>query len=160
MKGNRKVDINGDNIQATCLPGDHWPQRNDQIKHVIGRLCKWAGVPCELEVFNLFAGLIPQEGLTRIDGHKQRQAMVPDMKITVTVGGTLRPILYELKVISSSGSRYKPSWRKRAVDKRADDLHAEYVNKARKADQHHGGTEPGQVGRVEGKLLSYSMLRD
>ena len=26
---------------------------------------------------------------------------------------------------------------------------------ARKADQHHGGTEPGQVRRVEGKLLSY-----
>ena len=23
VKGNRKVDIYGDNVQATCLPGDH-----------------------------------------------------------------------------------------------------------------------------------------
>ena len=103
-----------------------------------------SGVPCELEVFNIFAGLIPQECLARIDRHRQRQEMVPDMKITVTVGETSRPILHELKVISSSGSRYKPYWRKRAVDKIADDLHAEYVNKARKADQKHGGAEPGQ----------------
>ena len=103
------MDIYGDNVQATCLPGHNWRQRHDQIKHVIGRLCTWAGVPCELEVFNLFAGLIPQEGLARIDGHMQRQAMLPDIKITVTVGGTSRPILHELKGISSSGSRYKPS---------------------------------------------------
>ena len=138
------IDINGDNVQDTCFPGDHWRQRHDQIKHVIGCLCIWAGVPCELEVFNIFAGLIPQECLARIDRHRQRQEMVPDMKITVTVGETSRPILHELKVISSSGSRYKPYWRKRAVDKIADDLHAEYVNKARKADQKHGGAEPGQ----------------
>ena len=63
--------------------------------------------------------------------------------------------LHELKVIAISWSRYKLSWRKRAVDKRADDLHAVYVCKPRKAEQYHGGTEPGQVRRVEGKLLSY-----
>ena len=34
-------------------------------------------------------------------------------------------------------------------------LHDEYVEKARKADQQHGGVQPGQVGGVERKLLSF-----
>ena len=81
--------------------------------------------------------------------------MVPDMKITLTNGGVSAPVLHELKVISSSQSRYKPSWTKRAVDKRSEELHGEYVKKARRADQDHGGVPPGQTGRVEEKLLSF-----
>ena len=155
VKGQKKLDMYGDTIQATNLPGDHWRQRHDQIKFVIGRLCIWAGVPCELEVFNLFSGLIPQEGLARIDRERQRQSMVPDFKITLNMGGQSRPVLHELKCISSSQSRYKPSWKERGVDKRANDLHDEYVGKAKKADQLHGGVQPDQVGRVESKLLSF-----
>jgi hypothetical protein len=60
-----------------------------------------------------------------------------------------------LKVISSNQTRYKPSWKDRGVDKRAAQLHEEYVGKARNADQQHGGTQPGQIGRVEAKLLSF-----
>ena len=81
--------------------------------------------------------------------------MVPDMKITLTNGGVSAPVLYELKVISSSRSRYVPSWKKRAVDKRSEDLHNEYIKKARRVDQEHGGVQPGQTGRVEAKLLSF-----
>ena len=43
----------------------------------------------------------------------------------------------------------------RAVDKRADQLHNEYVSKARRADQHYGGTSEGELGRVERKLLTF-----
>ena len=81
--------------------------------------------------------------------------MVPDFKITLTRGGQTRPVLHELKVISSSQSRYKPSWKDRAVDKRAGKLHDEYVGKAQNADRLHGGADPDQVGRVESKLLSF-----
>ena len=52
-------------------------------------------------------------------------------------------------------SRYKPTWKERAVDKRAEQLHNEYVEKARKADQLYGGVEPGQVGGVEQRLNSF-----
>ena len=36
--------------------------------------------------------------------------MVPDMRITLTTGGISRQVLHEIKVISSSQYRYKPSW--------------------------------------------------
>ena len=81
--------------------------------------------------------------------------MVPDMRITLTTGGVTGQVLHEIKVISSSQSRYKPSWAERGVDKRADQLHQEYVGKARKADQDHGGVQRGVVGAVERKLLTY-----
>ena len=59
VKGQRKVDMYGDIVQTTNIPGDHWQLQHDQIKHVFGRLCIGAGMPCELEVFNIFSGLIP-----------------------------------------------------------------------------------------------------
>ena len=80
--------------------------------------------------------------------------MVPDFGIYLTRGGQTSQVLHELKIISSNQTRYSPTCKKRGVDKRADELHDEYVKKARKADQLHGGFQPGQVGRVENKLLS------
>ena len=71
------------------------------------------------------------------------------------IGGEPRQVLHELKRISSSQSRYKPSWEVRGVDKRAEQLHQEYVTKARKADQDHGGVVPGTIGGVERKLMTF-----
>ena len=155
VKGRKVIDQYGDQVQATALPGDHWRQRHDQLKHVLHRLCIWAGLPCEIEVFNIFSRHIPQAGLARIDRHRDRQGMVPDMKITLTTAGVSRQVLHEIKCISSSQSRYKPSWSERGVDKRAEQLHHEYVEKARRADQQHGGVEQGVVGPVERKLLTF-----
>ena len=81
--------------------------------------------------------------------------MVPDFKISLNIGGEPRQVLHELKCISSSQSRYKPSWEVRGVDKRAEQLHQEYVTKARKADQDHGGVVPGTIGGVERKLMTF-----
>ena len=81
--------------------------------------------------------------------------MVPDMRISLTIGGVSRQVLHEIKCISSSQSRYRPSWTERGVDKRADQLHQEYVMKARRADQEYGGVAQGEVGGVERKLNSY-----
>ena len=93
--------------------------------------------------------------MARIDRDRDRQGIVPDMKITLTSGGVSRPVLHEIKVISSSKSRYKPSWKERGVDKRADQLHEEYLSKARKVDKDYGGAQPSQVGGVEQKLVSF-----
>ena len=158
VKGRKVIDMYGDSIQAAALPGDHWRQRHDMVKHVIYRLCLWAGLPCEQEVFNLFSRHIPQAGLARIDKARDRQGMVPDFKISLAIGGETRQVLHELKIISSSQSRYKPSWEERGVDKRAGQLHQEYVYKARKADQDHGGVEPGRVGGVERKLQTFPQV--
>ena len=102
----------------------------------------------------MFSSLIPQEGLARMDKYRQRQSMVPDFRISLTRGGQTSQVLHKLKIISSNQTRYSPTCKKRGVDKRADELHDEYVKKARKADQLHGGSQPGQVGRVKNKLLS------
>jgi hypothetical protein len=110
-------------------------------------------------VFNLFSGLIPQQGLARIDRDRQRQSMVPDFWITLPWEGRPRQVLHELKVISCSKTRYKPTMVDRAVDKRAGQLHREYQEKARKTDRDFGGVEEGRVGPVENKLLSFPTVQ-
>ena len=67
-----------DTVQATNVPGDHCRGRHDQVKMIHYNLCKWAGLPLVVEVFNLFSGHIPQQGLARVDQGRQRQAMAPD----------------------------------------------------------------------------------
>ena len=84
-------------------------------------------MPCDLEVFNLFSGLLTQQGLARIDKVRDRQAMVPDFRITLDLEGQPTPTLHELKVISSSRGRYKVTQMRRGVDKRAEELPDEYV---------------------------------
>ena len=138
VKGRIRVDKYGDTVQATNVPGDHWRGRHDQVKMTLYNMCRWGGLPTEVEVFNIFSRHIPQEGLARVDRQRQRQAMVPDLKITMPSAGQTRPVLHELKVISFGKTRYKPGGQKRAVDVRAEQLHDEYVRKARAADQEYG----------------------
>ena len=58
-------------------------------------------------------------------------------------------------VISCNQTRYKPASDSRAVDKRADQLNQEYIEKARKVDQKFGGAQAGEIGRVEAKLATF-----
>jgi hypothetical protein len=142
-RGRKEIDKHDDNIQSTCLNGDHWKKRHNLIKLAIYRLCMWAGIPVEMEVFKCFSGLISQQGLARI----------ADFRITLPWKGRQRPVLHELKVISCSKTWYKPTLEERAVDKRAGQLHREYQEKARKTDRNFGGMEVGRIGPVENKLL-------
>ena len=114
----------------------------------------WAGVPSEMEVFNLFSGLVRQEGLSRLERAQQRQILVPDLRIAIQPqavayaevardlrirggagvvrgrGGTVEGgVLHEVKIISCSKTRYKSNSTKRAVDARADLLPQEYLTK-------------------------------
>ena len=171
VKGRVTVDKYGDNIQATALPGDHWRIRHNAMLHLIHRLCIWAGLPVEIEVFNLFSRLIRQEGLSRSERSRHLQGLIPDLRITLPsvagggegrvgspgiVGGLpgqSRAVLHELKVISSSRTRYRPSWQRRAVDVRSSLLQGEYLAKSRAADRRQG-VPVGEIGRVEDKLIS------
>ena len=145
----------------------------------------WAGVPAEMEVYNLFSGLVRQEGLSRMERAQQRQSLVPDLRIAIPPqavadaevardlrirgggGGGLRGgggtveggVLHEVKIISCSKTRYKPNSMKRAVDARADLLPQEYLNKARGADQKHNQIPQGTIGPVERKLVELGEVR-
>ena len=180
VKGVVRVDEYGDAIQATALTGDHWRQRHNNLLQLLSRMCTWAGVQCELEVFNLFSAGLRQEGLSRLERYQQRQGLVPDMRVkvprmpepllhrrdgTVTMGPEYgRPVeskvLHELKVISCSQSRYKPTWTDRAVDVRAGKLQQEYMTKARNADRKYNGVEEGEVGATERKLIQLGEVRE
>ena len=107
----------------------------------------------------MFSRLIPQEGLARYERNRQRQAIIPDLRIVQTVGREQKSVLQECKIISVSQTRYQPTWDERGVDKRAEKIHEEYVEKARRVDRTYCETEPGLVGPVEAKLLSYERVR-
>ena len=174
IRGQVKVDLHGDNIQATSLPGDHWRSRHNALLQHLASECLWAGVPVQLEVFNLFVGCMQQQGLSRAERGRQYQGIVPDMRITLPgvggpggvgapglaaggLAGQSSSVLHELKVISSSGSRYKPTWTDRAVDVRAGKLQKEYNEKAQGADRRQGVLE-GRIGPVEEKLASLGKI--
>ena len=124
VRGQVKVDLYGDNIQSQPLCGDHWRRRHDMLVQFIDRSCMWAGVPCEREVFNLFSGVVRQEGLSRMEKAKQRQSLVPDLRIAVkplavteaevargrpahSLGGAVEGgVLHEVKIISCNKTRY------------------------------------------------------
>ena len=84
---------------------------------------------------------------------RQRQTLVSDMRITVTMRehaeGMTRPILHELKVINAYKSIYSPNSEARAVNVRSSKFQNEYLLKARGADiqDSWGG---GRAGRQSG----------
>ena len=77
VRGRRVVDLNGEVVQATALPGDHWRKCHDKFRMMVHRLCVWAGLDCEVEVFNLFAGSITQGGLSRTVRGRKIQSLSP-----------------------------------------------------------------------------------
>ena len=116
IKGRIKIDPFGDNLQATCLQGDHWRRRHNCLVQFVHRACMWAGVPAEMEVFNLFSGLVRQEGLSRLERAQQRQSLVPDLRIAiqpqaVADAEVARDLRIKIEVQACSPSR-------RAEDKR------------------------------------------
>ena len=158
--GKTVVDIFGDKVMATTMHGDTWRIKHDTVKMELNRLCVWSSLPSTCEVFGLFSHLIPQEGLSRIERGRKRQAMVPDFKLEVpcTTGGKVSR-LAELKVLNCCPTRYSPGDRDRAVNKRAKLLQGEYRKKARDTDRKYGDTVEGTIGPVERKLQQYGDIQ-
>ena len=102
--------------------GDHWRKRHDKFKMMVHRLCVWAGLDCEVEVFNLFAGSIPQEGLSRMERGRKLKSIVPDLRISLPNEDNLVPSLHEIKIISSCPTRYAPHRRGQEATKAVDVL--------------------------------------
>ena len=162
--GRRRVDIYGDNVVSEPVAGDGYRKRHDFVKGKLFSLLKWASIDSTCEVFNLFAGLIPQEGLNRLERGRKRQGMMADFKVRVAKeGGAVEAesVLAELKVISSCPTRYPRAPRKRdkAVKRRADLLPAEYARHAKKIDTEYGGVPKEVMGPVARKLASFPRLR-
>ena len=122
------MDRYGDNVVSECVEGDGWRRRHDKMKRKLLSLLRWAGLEVQCEVFNLFAGLIPQEGLSSIERGRKRQGMVADFLVKLPGGGEgaggAVSVLAELKVISCCPTRYArtPRASEKAVTRRAVQL--------------------------------------
>ena len=156
IRGRQVVDVFGETVSSTITTGDHYRKRHDAFKMRLFQLCQWAGLETEVEIFNLFAASIPQEGLSRMERGRKVQSIVPDMRISIPEEGNFVPRLHELKIISSSKTRYNPHRQgqeaMRAVEKRANELNNEYIMKARNTDRLYCGIAQGTTGPVETKL--------
>ena len=163
IRGRQVVDLYGETVQSTITTGDHYRKRHDAYKMRLFQMCQWAGLEAEVEIFNLFAASIPQEGLNRMERGRKVQSIVPDMRISIPDEGNFVQRLHELKIISSSKTRYIPHRQgqeaMRAVDKRASELNGEYITKARNTDRQYCGTAQGTTGPVETKLATLGAVK-
>ena len=100
--GRSSVDKYGDAVMASALQGDGWRRRHDGVKMRIFGLLRWAGVEVDCEVFNVFSGLIPQQGLNRLEQGRKRQGLVPDFRLRVPAVDGRGPQVEELRDSATS----------------------------------------------------------
>ena len=173
MPGGERVCRWGDKVVSATMKGDGWRKRHDAIKLRIQHLLRGADIPVQCEVFNEFADLIPQAGLSRIERGRRRQGLVPDFKLRGEEGEG--EVLCELKAMSACPSQYprnpRPRNGVRGVERRADGLTAAYALKAKEIDWQYCGiprpprgqrgqpAAPRQIGPVEARLRTYCKVR-
>ena len=81
VPGGERVCRWGDKVVSAPMKGDGFRKRHDATKLRIQHLLRGADIPVQSEVFNEFADLIPQAGLSRIERGRRRQGLVPDFKL-------------------------------------------------------------------------------
>ena len=72
VRGRQVIDKFGDAVISAIMTGDGNRTRHTQMEKLIVEKCRWAGVQVQSEVFHLFAQVIPQEGLSRIERGRKR----------------------------------------------------------------------------------------
>ena len=65
------VNPYGEAVHCNITTGDHYRKKHDTFKMRLFQMFEWAGMDAEVEVFNLFVGSIPQEGLSRMETKSQ-----------------------------------------------------------------------------------------
>ena len=173
--GRTRVDMFGERIILENLSGGHWTDRHTSVQQELAALCQYAGIPTEVEPYGLFAHLIPQQDLHRLQQGRQHQVLRPDLRLEVppntakaapavrrqpAAQGAAAPpappppaitgsLIAEIKVIGKGASDlYSRGTRAaRAVDKRAARIQAEYQRKAALMDAAMGVAGEGPCQR-------------
>ena len=150
-----KIDVFGDVVCKVALHGDAWRTRHDMFKWTLHEQSTWCDYKLGMEPTNLFLPFISQpDTFLELPSHK-RQGMIPDLL------DVKRRTLMDVKTFHY-GSIYRPCRFKAAatcdtVRFRADQVHTQMLNKARKIDRDHNNwsrdsTTQGPVTRA---LLGY-----
>ena len=121
--------------------GPGFTKRHDALKHTLQNVLDWAKIRHVLEVYNLFAALIPQQGLARLESDSKKQGLVPDFHIIAGQGLTMEG-LAELKFIGRCPSHYMypgaPGDNPTAANCKAHTFQALYEKKAADVDHADG----------------------
>lgn len=161
-RGGPLIDPYGDAVMCcNQLPGDSWRHRHDTAKLAIAKECLDAGLPHDVEVYGLFAHLLPavatQQG-GELQWARARQGLVPDFRIRLPTPEGPSDCLAELKVISAGVTWHPRGVRGKGVERRAAGLAGYYRRELAKYDRRFYGTTGEQVGPLVSLLQSYGKL--
>ena len=161
--GNSRVDLYGEAIISANLAGGHWTVRHNTVEQELSSLCSYAGLPAESEPYGLFAHLLPQQALHRLQQERRSQVLRPDLRIEVpaltvkvSAGAVTAAaaqvsaqfngsMIAEIKVIGKGVRSYYKLGTSgmRAVDRRAAGIQQSYERKAANMDEAMGIQEEG-----------------
>jgi hypothetical protein len=156
------IDPFGDAINGCKeLPGDSWRHRHDACKVAIARECLASKLPHDVEVYGLFAHLLPavatEEG-GDLQWARARQGLVPDFRLRLPTPQGPTDCLAELKCIGA-GVTWHPRGRKgTGVERRAKTLPGCYRRGLAKYDRQFHGTAGRETGPLVQLLQSYGKL--
>ena len=161
-RGGAVIDPFGDAINCcNALPGDTWRTRHDTCKVAIARECLASKLPHDVEVYGLFAHLLPAV-LTEQGGDLQwaraRQGLVPDFRLRLPTPQGPQDALAELKVISAGTTWHPRGAPGTGVERRAATLAPHYRRELAKYDRRFHNTREGDVGPLVSLLLSFGKL--
>ena len=80
QSGQGDVDICEDKVQSATLPGDLYRYKHHQVKMKLYSLANECRLRATCEIFKTFSPCIWQQGLSRIQRGRTRQAILPDFK--------------------------------------------------------------------------------
>ena len=141
--------------------GDTWRHRHDSCKVAIGRECLASKLPHDIEVYGLFAHLLPavlvQEG-GELQWARARQGLVPDFRLRLPTPQGPTDCLAELKCIGAGVTWHPRGWKGKGVEKRAATLQGGYRRGLARYDTRFHGTSGRETGPLVTLLESYRKL--
>ena len=147
------VDQYGDCFHTVAL-GDGFRTRHDAFERALHSILDWATVDNTMEVYGLFAALIPQQGWQADQVDRKKQGLVPDFYIREGQGMDIQG-LAEFKFIGCCPTRYPGAAGNTPVNRRAHQFQAEYERKARAVDTPAGVVlaRLRSFGRIKGLVV-------
>ena len=159
------MDLFGERVINEKLAGGGWTRRHNSIIWKLNALACYAGLPVEYEVYGIFAHLLPQQALSRLEKNRTRQVLRPDFRLDYpSETGVVVTRLADIETIGLGGKTYyKPGFKgrqnkTRAVDRRTAWIQVEYRDKAARMDEAMG-KERGR-GPVSRRLEEFKQVID
>ena len=143
------------------LPGDTWRHRHDTAKLAIAKECLESKLPHDVEVFGLFAHLLPAVALEQggdLQWARARQGLVPYFRLRLPTPQGPTDCLAELKVISAGVTWHPRGQKGTGVERRARTLAPYYKRELAKYDRRFHGTAAGETGPLVNLLQTFGKL--